>query len=63
MRRELLLLAEMIQAAERAQSLVADTDLAVLAADQQRSEALLWNFAVLGEAAAQLDDGGVYPLV
>ncbi|MGQ0804189.1 MAG: HepT-like ribonuclease domain-containing protein [Actinomycetota bacterium] len=56
MRRELLLLAEMIQAAERAQSLVAGTDLASLIEDQQRSEALLWNFTVLGEAAAQLGD-------
>ena len=55
-RRELLLLAEMIEAAERAQSLVAGADLATLTADLQRREALLWNFAVLGEAAAQLDD-------
>jgi hypothetical protein len=39
MRRELLLLAEMVQAAERAQSLVARNDLASLTEDQQRGEA------------------------
>lgn len=56
MRRELLLVAEMIEAAEQAQLLVAGTDLAALASDRQRRDALLWNFTVLGEAAAQLDD-------
>ena len=56
MQRDLLLLAEMIEAAERAQSLVAGVDLATVTADLQRREALLWNFTVLGEAAAQLDD-------
>jgi uncharacterized protein with HEPN domain len=56
MRRELLLIGEMIDAATQAQSLVADTDLDTLQADRQRRDALLWNFTVLGEAAAQLDD-------
>ena len=57
MRRELLLIVEMIGAAEQARSLVAGTDVAALAADRQRRDALLWNFTtVLGEAAAQLDD-------
>ncbi len=56
MRRDLLLLGEMIEAAERAQQLVVGADLATLTADLQRREALLWNFTVLGEAAAQLDD-------
>jgi uncharacterized protein with HEPN domain len=56
MRRDLLLLDEMIEAAERARSLVAGTDVATLNTDRQRLEALLWNFTVLGEAAAQLDD-------
>ncbi|MDQ3679882.1 MAG: DUF86 domain-containing protein [Actinomycetota bacterium] len=56
MRRELLLIGEMIEAASQAQSLVAGIDLATLSADRQRREALLWNFTVLGEAAAQLDD-------
>ncbi len=56
MRRELLLIGEMIDAATQAQSLVAGTDLDTLRADRQRRDALLWNFTVLGEAAAQLDD-------
>ena len=57
MRRELLLLAEMIEAATQAASLVADTDLEALSGDRQRRDALLWNFTVLGEAVAQLDTG------
>jgi len=56
MRRELLLIGEMIEAAERARSLVDGIDAAALAADHQRRDALLWNFTVLGEAAAQVDD-------
>jgi uncharacterized protein with HEPN domain len=56
MRRELLLVAEMIEAGEQAQLLVADTELADLTADRQRRDALLWNLTVLGEAAAQVDD-------
>jgi len=56
MRRELVLLTEMIEAAEQAQALVAGTDVEALAADRQRRDALLWNFTVLGEAASQLDD-------
>jgi uncharacterized protein with HEPN domain len=65
MRRELLLIGEMIEAAEQAQSLVADSDVAALEADRQRRDALLWNFTVLGEAAAQLDDGvkGRFPSI
>lgn len=45
----------MIEAGGQAVSLVAATDLEALAADRQRRDALLWNFTVLGEAAAQLD--------
>lgn len=56
MRRELVLLAEMIEAADQAQSLLSGTDVETLAADRQRRDALLWNFTVLGEAAAQLDE-------
>lgn len=56
MRRELLLIGQMIEAAEQARSLVAGILLADLEADRQRRDALLWNFTVLGEAAAQLDD-------
>ena len=56
MRRELVLIGEMIEAAEQAHSLVAGTEVADLSSDRQRCDALLWNFTVLGEAAAQLDD-------
>lgn len=45
----------MIEAAEQARTLVAGVDLDTLAADRQRRDALLWNSAVLGEAATQLD--------
>lgn len=55
MRREVLLTGEMIEAAERAQDLVAGVRLEALDQDRQRRDALLWNFTVLGEAAAQLD--------
>ena len=55
MQRELILVAEMIEAAEQAQALVAGTDVDALMGDRQRRDALLWNFTVLGEAAAQLD--------
>ena len=56
MRRELLLIGEMIDAAVQAQTLVAGLDAATVAVDRQRRDALLWNFSVLGEAAAQLDE-------
>lgn len=56
MRRDLLLLGEMIEAAAQAVSLTKETDLPTLEGDRQRREALMWNFTVLGEAAAQLDD-------
>lgn len=55
MRRELLLIGQMIEAAEQARTLVAGIELADLEADRQRRDALLWNFTVLGEAATQLD--------
>jgi len=56
MRREILLLGEMIEAAEQAQALVAGLDLEQLGSDRQRRDALLWNFTVLGEAATQLGE-------
>lgn len=56
MRRELLVIAEMVEAAEQANALVVHMDVESLIEDRQRREALLWNFTVLGEAAAQLDD-------
>lgn len=36
--------------------MVAGIDIEALDADRQRRDALRWNFTVLGEAAAQLDD-------
>ena len=54
MRRELLLLEEMANAAEQAHRLVDGLTVAELSADQLRRDALLWNFTVLGEAATQL---------
>ena len=55
-RREALLLAEMIDAAEQAHRLVSGRDVDTLEADRQLRDALLWNFTVLGEAAAQVPD-------
>lgn len=54
MRRDILLLTEMIEAAEHPQQLAADVTVSELEADRQRRDALLWNFTVLGEAAGQL---------
>jgi len=54
MRREVLLLEEMIDAAEEAHRLVEGVTATELAGDRLRRDALLWNFTVLGEAAAQL---------
>jgi uncharacterized protein with HEPN domain len=54
MPRDLLLLVEMIDAAEQAQQLAAGLTVSHLEADRQRRDALLWNFTVLGEAAGQL---------
>lgn len=51
----LLLIGEMIAATGQAQALVAGVDLGALEGDRQRRDALLWNFTVLGEAAAQHD--------
>lgn len=56
MQRDVLLLAEMIGAAEQAQALAEGVTADDLAADRQRRDALLWNFTVLGEAAGQLSD-------
>lgn len=54
MQRDILLLTEMVDAAEQAQQLTADMTVGQLEADRQRRDALLWNFTVLGEAAGQL---------
>ena len=55
-RRELLQIGEMIDAAEQAQSLVSGRTVEAIVADRQVRDALLWNFTVLGEAAAQLPE-------
>ena len=54
LRREGLLLAEMIDAAEQAIELVRGRDVNDLHSNRQLRDALLWNFTVLGEAATQL---------
>lgn len=46
-RREVLLLGEMIDAAEQAQQLAAGHDVEDFEADRQRRDALLWDFTVL----------------
>ena len=56
MQRELLLLGEMIEAAERAVQLTDGVTVDELQADRLRKESLLWNFTVLGEAAAQVSE-------
>jgi len=54
MRRDLLLLEQMIEAADQAVALVEGVGIQDLAADRIRRDALLWNFTILGEASAQL---------
>lgn len=56
MQRDALLLAEMIDAAERVIHLVGERSSAELEADDLRSDAILWNFTILGEAATQVSD-------
>lgn len=54
MPRDTLLLEEMIEAADQAVALVQGITVTELAVDRMRRDALLWNFAVLGEAATRL---------
>jgi uncharacterized protein with HEPN domain len=56
MRRDALLLAEMIDAAEQAIVLVNGRGIDDLERDRTAHDALLWNFMVLGEAAATASD-------
>jgi uncharacterized protein with HEPN domain len=56
MQRDLVLIGEMIDAAEQAVQLVNGLDLVELEGDRQRRDALQWNFTVLGEAANQISD-------
>ncbi len=57
MRRDRLLLAEIVDAAERLVELTAERAPADFDADRDRRDALLWNFTVLGEAVGQLSEG------
>ncbi len=54
MRRDVLLLEQLIEAADQAVALVEGVAIQDLAADRIRRDALPWNFAVLGEASALL---------
>jgi len=65
MRRELLLIAEVIDAAERIVELTAGAVPADLDDDRTRRESMLWSFTVLGEAVRQLPDEvrAAYPAV
>ena len=56
MQRDRLLLAEMIEAGERAISLVSGQTILDLEQDDTRRDAVLWNFTVLGEAAGQISE-------
>jgi uncharacterized protein with HEPN domain len=56
MQRDILLLTEMIDAAEQAQCLANGITVSELEADRQRRDAMLWNFTVLGEAAGQISE-------
>ena len=56
MRRDVLLLEQMIEAADQAVALVEGVAIQDLAADRIRRDALLWNFTILSEASAQLSD-------
>jgi uncharacterized protein with HEPN domain len=56
MRRDLLLLSEIIDATERIIELGAGIDPAAPEPDRDSVDALLWNFTVLGEASNQVSD-------
>lgn len=65
MRRELLLLREMRDAASEIRKLVGERSADQVEADRIRRSALLWHFTVLGEAASQVPEGlkGAHPEV
>ena len=54
MRRDLLLLAETIDAAEQASDIAAELTAEDLTRDRRSRAALAWHFTVLGEAATQV---------
>jgi len=54
MQRDRILVSEMIDAATKLNDLLGLRDAEALASDEMRCDAVLWNFAVLGEAASQV---------
>lgn len=54
MQRDTLLLTEIIDTGERIVTLAANLDLSDPSSDRDRVDALLWNYTVMGEAAAQV---------
>lgn len=56
MQRDVLLLGEILEAAERLLTLVEGRSVDDIAEDDLRRDALLWNFTVLGEATSQLSE-------
>jgi uncharacterized protein with HEPN domain len=56
MRRDRLLLTEIVEAVERITGLAEGRSLDDFASDRDRRDALLLNFTVLGEAVGQLSD-------
>lgn len=56
MRRDRLLLTEIVDAVERIIDLSAEHSLDDFVSDRDRRDALLWNFTVLGEAVGQLSN-------
>lgn len=56
MRRDRLLIDEMIDASQLIVDLVGDLSADDIAANRERRDAILWNFTVLGEAAASISE-------
>lgn len=56
MQRDVLLLGEIIETAERLQALTDGLTAEDISEDELRRDAVLWNFTVLGEATAQLSE-------
>lgn len=56
MRREILLLEEMVTSIEQIIAITARVDEVSLSANRVTRDALLWNFMVLGESSAQLSE-------
>ncbi|MCU0269825.1 MAG: DUF86 domain-containing protein [Acidimicrobiales bacterium] len=56
MRRDALLIAEILDAAQRILELTEGATTQDFDADRNRRDALLWSFTVLGEASSQLGD-------